>query len=374
MNRLFLTGGTGVIGSALVPLWLDSADTAIALLMRSKGRAGVRERLTELGRFWGLAPDDVRWSRIEIVEGDAALPRFGLNESRFQQLGRSITHIVHCAGAVKMTLPIAEARAHAVVPAAATLELADLSRASGRLQKVDIVSTVGVGGRTPGMIPERPLSDVSLFHNSYEQAKSEAEQLVFNRWSEIPVTVHRPSMVVGDSRTGRIISFQVFYHLCEFLSGKRTAGLMPVLEQATLDLVPVDYVARAIHWSSSNAAATGKVLHLSSGPQHAIRLPDLVGKVRSRARLAGQSLPKIRYVPLGAFRVLVPMLSLFAGRTVKRALSNLELFLAYLEEKQSFANTETRALLRASGITLPTPSQYLDVVLDYYEHTRGAAV
>jgi thioester reductase-like protein len=375
MMRVFLTGATGVIGSALVPLWLESPSTSVALLMRRKHGAGVRERLADLGRFWGLSQDDVRWSQIEIVEGDAAIPRFGLDESLFHSLGRSVTHIVHCAGAVKMTLPIEQARAHAVVPARAAMELAELCRGSGQLQKVEIISTVGVGGRTSGQIPERPMPDVKRFHNTYEEAKAEAERIVLERWSELPVTIHRPSMVVGDSRTGRIIHFQVFYHLCEFLSGKRTSGFMPKLADAALDLVPVDYVASAIHWSASNPATGGRVLHLSSGPDQAVRLPQLVDMIRSRASTEGASLPRLRYLSLSVFRHVVPVLGFFAGDAVKRALGNLDLFLAYLEEQQSFGSTETQRLLSQAGIVLPHPTQYLDVVLDYYQQLiRGVAV
>ncbi len=371
MTRVFLTGATGAIGSALAPLWLDAPGASVALLMRRKDGTGVRDRLARLGRFWGFSENDARWSQIEIVEGDAAVPRFGLDEARFRSLGRSVTHIVHCAGAVKMTLPIEEARAHAVIPARAAMELAQLSQASGLLQKVEIVSTVGVGGRTPGAIPEQPMTDVKRFHNTYEEAKAEAERVVFEQWSELPVTIHRPSMVVGDSGTGRIVHFQVFYHLCEFLSGKRTAGFMPSLAGAILDLVPVDYVARAIHWSSLNPAATGKILHLASGAEDAVLLVDLVERLRSRASRAGARLPKVRYVPLGAFRTFIPILGLLSAASIKRALGNLDLFLAYLEEKQSFANVGTRALLERSGMVLPKPLQYLDLVLDYYDSERS---
>ncbi len=91
---------------------------------------------------------------------------------------------------------------------------------------------------------------------------------------------------------------------------------------------------------------------------------------RSRAAAAGQKLPKLRPLPLGAFRVAVPVLGLLASEKVKRALSNLELFLAYLDELQTFANTSTAALLEPAGIRVPRPSEYLDAVLSYYQQRR----
>ncbi|MCC6531306.1 MAG: SDR family oxidoreductase [Burkholderiales bacterium] len=370
MKSVFLTGATGAIGSALVPLYLNEPDTAVKLLLRAKRGRAVAERLAALGEFWDMRGDDPRWARVEAIVGDAALPRFGMEDGVYERLSRSTSHIVHCAGAVKMTLPLEEARAHAVVPAQAALELAERNRDAGVLQKVELVSTVGVGGRTPGLVPERPMPEVARFHNTYEAAKAEAEQIVFARWNDLPITIHRPSMVVGDSSSGKIIHFQVFYHLCEFLSGQRTSGLMPSLAGATLDVIPVDYVARAIHWSSLTPVAAGRILHLCSGPQAAVRLPDLVTLIRSRAAAAGQKLPKLRPLPLGAFRVAVPVLGLLASEKVKRALSNLELFLAYLDELQTFANTSTAALLEPAGIRVPRPSEYLDAVLSYYQQRR----
>lgn len=372
MKRVFLTGATGAIGSVLAECYVKEPDTELFLLLRPKKGLGMIERLRELGEFWGLHEDDPAWQRIKPVAGDAALPRFGIAPPLYEELSRTTTHIIHCAGAVKMTLPMDEARAHAVVPAQATIELGQKNQAAGVLQKIEFVSTVGVGGRTPGLIPERPMPEVKAFHNTYEAAKSEAERIVFEHWKNLPITVHRPSMVVGDSVSGRIIHFQVFYHLCEFLSGKRTFGLMPALKGATLDTVPVDFVARAMHWSSKTPEIAGRILHLCSGPDQAVSLLRLVPKIRERATNHGARLPKVRYLPLAAFRLAVPVLGLLSNAKAKRALINLELFLAYLDELQTFADTETRAVLGKQGIAVPESDAYLDRVLDYYQERSSA--
>jgi thioester reductase-like protein len=82
------------------------------------------------------------------------------------------------------------------------------------LKKFEYISTVGVGGKMNGPLPEKRLTIPREFHNTYESSKAAAEDLV---WAAaeggLPVTVHRPSMVVGDSRTGRVRGFQIFYHL-----------------------------------------------------------------------------------------------------------------------------------------------------------------
>ncbi len=151
-----------------------------------------------------------------------------------------------------MNLELEVARQHALGSAKNIVELALACEASGSLQKIEYVSTVGVAGRMPGILPESWITQPREFHNTYEQAKAEAEDYLREQIEQhnLPVTVHRPSMVVGDSKTGKIIHFQVFYYLCEFIAGRRTLGILPYFGDAVVDTVPVDYVAQVIKWSS----------------------------------------------------------------------------------------------------------------------------
>ena len=88
-----------------------------------------------------------------------------------------------------------------------------------------------------GLIREVPLAEPRQFHNTYEAAKAEAESFVWERLSGgLPGTIHRPSMIVGDSKTGKNIRFQVFYYLADFLAGLRTLGVVP----DTRDVVRLD--------------------------------------------------------------------------------------------------------------------------------------
>ncbi|MDS4013407.1 MAG: SDR family oxidoreductase [Candidatus Accumulibacter sp.] len=365
MRDYFITGASGAIGSALVPILLSDASNRVSLLLRARSPTELNERLDSLCSFWQIdARDAALRGRLKGLRGDVTLAAFGLAQEDYRELCASTSHIVHSAGNVRMNLPIEQARLSAVSAAQNILALA---HAAGRLEKIEFVSTVGVGGRTHGELPEEWLSGRRVFHNTYEQAKAEAEDVVRLEVDHgMPLTVHRPSMVVGDSTSGRIIHFQVFYHLCEFLSGRRTLGLSPDFGHARLDIVPADYVARCIAWSSTTTATSGKILHACSGPTSALLLAPLRERVRQTFASAGRRVPPLITLPASAFSALVRALAIFLPSDAKRAIRTLPVFLEYLATDQSFANRQTLALTSSAGLALPSPECYLDRVLGYY--------
>jgi thioester reductase-like protein len=370
MKTYFVTGATGAIGSALIPILLQDARCSVRILLRAKSAEDLATRLECLFSFWQIEPTDVTTrSRVEALHGDVSLPKFALDDTAYQSLCRECTHIVHSAGNVRMNLPIEQAR-HSSVDSAQNI--IDFAQHCPRLEKVEFVSTVGVGGRTNGTVPEDWILTTRGFHNTYEQAKAEAEDTIQGALERgLPLTVHRPSMVVGDTRSGRIIHFQIFYHLCEFLCGRRTLGLAPGFGVARLDIVPADYVAKAIAWSSTTTATTGRIIHSCSGPEMALPLEPLRENVRRAFRSAGRRLPPVINLPTGVFRALLNGVSVFMPAETRRAIKTLPVFLDYLATEQTFANSRTQALLSAAGLGLPAPSTYLDKVLNYYlENSR----
>lgn len=366
MKSVLVTGATGTIGSALVPRLLVEPSTQLDLLIRSKGQADLERRLAEMLQYWNIPPGDPRALRIRVIEGDISLPNFGLSAAELSRLVSQTTHIIHSAASVKLNMSLEQARATAVLPTRTVLSLARQCQQAGQLRKVDLVSTVGVWGRTPGHMPERPLPEVKEFHNTYEAAKAEAEQVIWSEGVGLPITVHRPSMVVGERQSGRVIHFQVFYHLCEFLSGARTFGIMPKLGLTQLDTIPVDWVADAICWSSAQPKTAGRIFHLCSGPDHAIALTRLQAHVRELFRVRGRKAPRLITVDRQLLERLVPWIGALAGAKTRRALRGLSPVLAYLAESQGFSNAETAQTFGDAGLPVPGVDQYLDAVLGYY--------
>lgn len=338
------------------------------MLVRAESEAALGDRITELLRFWGWEPGGEMARRVRGHRGDAALPRFGLPEAEYAELAASCTHIIHSAGTVRMNLSIEDARHSAVDSAHEILTLGRLLATNGRLRKIEYVSTVGVAGKRVGNLPEAWLDELPAFHNTYEQAKAESEALVRDAVlkERLPVTVHRPSMVIGDSRTGRIIHFQIFYFLCEFLSGRRTMGLYPDFGEVRLDTIPVDCVAEAIVAASRDPDTAGKIFHLSSGPEMAPRLEDVKTTVRKVFADRGISVPRGIDMPIKWYAGLARVLARMAPPQQRKVLATLPIYLDYLADRQGFDNRAFLAWQERRERPLPRWQDYLPLVLGYY--------
>jgi thioester reductase-like protein len=369
MSCVLVTGATGVIGSEIVPRLLELSDNEVVILLRARSPEHLRRRMNELFEYWRpVVREDVLRLRVRAVAGDVGRSRLGVIESaEYGQLCSEVSHIVHCAGNVRLNQSMDEARRNAVAAVDHVLEFARACGAGGQLQKIDVVTTIGVAGRMRGLVAERRITEDRSFHNTYEAAKAEAEEVVFRAIDEsLPVTIHRPSMVVGNSQTGRVKQFQVFYYLCEFLSGFKTCGFMVDLDNAALDIVPVDYVAEAICLASRDTATAGRVFHLCAGTDHSLRLNDLAARLRVLAAHQGLRTFRPKVLPRRWFELLLRMTSEVTWGRVHRSLQTLPYFLEYLDTHQMFDVVETTAYLEPLGCRVPQPHTYLRQILCPY--------
>jgi nucleoside-diphosphate-sugar epimerase len=180
-------------------------------------------------------------------------------------------------------------------------------------------------------------------------------------------------MVVGDSRTGKIIHFQVFYHLCELFAGLKTWGVVPQTGNFRLDVIPSDYVARGLYLASSRPEAAGRIFHLCSGPEYAPRLADMLPAIHRAFRARGRELPRLRHISPAWMRTLAPLIALCMPPKTRRLFQGLPFLLAYLDEEPVFDNTKSREFFEGLGLWVPPVNQYLGKVLDYYCTARDRA-
>ncbi len=371
LNTVLLTGATGVVGSALLPLLLNEGGTRVCLLIRAGSAQHLRERVDGVLSYLEMNPgsgDD----RLLAFRGDVGKSRLGLDKDDYDRLSGEITHIIHAAGNVKLNQTMEEARRSAVEPARQIVQFARACQHAGNLRKLEFVSTVGVAGSTQGLVPEHPFTEPRRFRNTYEAAKAEAEEFLYGQMQDLPVTIHRPSMVVGDSQSGKTIHYQVFYYLTEFLVGLTTRGVVPRLGKVRLDIIPADHVARALHISMTRSDAAGKIFHLCSGPDHACLLDELRLRLRGIFRRHDEWLPHLYTVSPPMMRRLLPLLKWVVSEDNRRALRMLPYFLDYVDDEQIFDNSVSRAFFAPSGLEVPQVDTYLEKIVASFLGWRKA--
>jgi thioester reductase-like protein len=155
-----------------------------------------------------------------------------------------------------------------------TAGVLELARATG-LRHFHHVSTAYVCGLREGVIREDELDVGQAFGNDYERSKVEAEKLVRSAGFLDTVTVHRPSIIVGDSTTGWTSTYHGFFaglHLGHTLLTRVAMGstsspallrLLDISPTDTKNFVPVDWVAAVIAGVVQTPAARGATYHLT---------------------------------------------------------------------------------------------------------------
>ncbi len=253
-------------------------------------------------------------------------------------------------------MPLDEARAINLDGTRRMLEFAEAARESGGLRRYAHVSTAYVAGNHSGPFAESDLGVGQAFNNSYEQSKFEAEQLVRSH-ADLPSTILRPSIVVGDRRSGWTSAFNVLYWpLRAFARGLFTA--VPAIPSAPVDVVSVDFVADAIHALAEAEGGVGETYHLTAGPD--------ASTIAEIALLAShyfrRPLPKV--VPPAEFSTAgcsaAEASALNAGRE----------YFPYFATPTVFEQQATAAQLAPLGISVSPLRDYMDRLLDFATRSR----
>jgi thioester reductase-like protein len=347
---VFLTGVTGFIGRSLLRKWLDSGDGFFRLLIRGKHDQSPQQRIGQVLADLYPGADETRFlERIEIVEGDVSVDRFGLNDSEYGRLTENISHIIHCAAAARFDLELEQARRTNVV---GTANILDLAAECSRLQKIDYIGTAYVAGRRKGVITEDELDEGQEHNNTYERSKLEAEKLVRERMPELPITIYRPSIVIGDSKTGHVSGYSAFYRVLRaYVLGQ--LKMLPGHPSCPLDLVPVDYTADATYLISADDANRGKCFHLTAGLDNLTTLEE----IRDLAsRHFGRE--KFTIVPPGEFMASLERAGGSVSEEERKLIDELSIYLPYLTGELRFDNANTLMALSGTDLAVPRVADY----------------
>lgn len=360
-GRVLVTGGAGFLGSHFAVALLR-AGHPVTLLVRSSKDLSARDRVARIADWFGLDGEARR--RLAVAEGDILDPGWGAGAGAGDLSG--VDEIVHCASSTSF----AERRR----PEVEAANIEGLGRVldfavRGRCSVLHHVSTAYAAGKRTGVCKEDWIEG-GEFTNVYEETKARGEILARDacRGEGIRLNVYRPTIVYGDSRTGRTLRFNALYYPVKaavrlrdiYLADIRERGgakaaelgirlaeggrlVMPlriaVGREGGLNLVPVDHCVDAF-MALFEESLDGGIYHIANPGTTGIE--DLVGYARRYFGLEG-----IEACGTEAF-----------GARPKNALealyeAYLDAYRPYMQDPRVFDGANAAPILRMRGLACP---------------------
>jgi len=355
----FVTGATGFIGRHLVEELLRRREGDVHVLVRE----GSRDKLDALLARWPHG------ERVKPVIGDLQQPRLGLDDAAVDALRGTVDHVFHLAAIYDMTAPEELNERLNIAGTRNAVELANALEA-GHLHHV---SSVAITGHYKGLFREDMFDEGQELPSPYHRTKFESERVV-REHATVPWRVYRPSIVIGHSQTGEMDKIDGPYYFFKLIQKTRHAlpEWFPLVgpELGWTNLVPVDFVARAMdhiahepdldgqafHLMAPKSQRSGEVINVFAKAAHA---PQLAIRIDKRLT---DALPK----GVGSLVMSLPAL-----KNVRRAiLADLGLpeeILEHVGFTAQFDTRDTERALRGTGIEVPPLDTYADRIWDFWE-------
>jgi len=251
-----MTGFPGFIAERLAAK-LAAADREFYLLVQPQFVEAAQERVQRIAETKQIPLED-----FALIEGDITRNDLGIDAEDTETLLGRVTDVFHLAAIYDLAVPRDAAFA---VNVEGTRNVNRFVARCRSLTRYNYVSTCYVAGKRTGRIAETELEHEAGFRNFYEETKYRAELEVEKFKTECPTAIFRPSVVVGDSKTGETAKYDGIYYLIHYL--RKAQSLLRLVnvgnDQVRLNLVPVDFVVDAIDALAFDERATGKTLAIA---------------------------------------------------------------------------------------------------------------
>jgi len=330
---IFLTGSTGYLGSYLAAGIFSGYPDRLNLLVRAKTEQEARERLWQSLQLHLGFPEFLEYlnTRVRIFRGDLTTERFGLPADEYQALVDTTDSVLHCAASLNRK----SEKQCLNVNLRGGLEVLQLGRRAqdrNGLRRYSLVSTVAVAGKRQN---EVVTEDASIDWNRsdydpYARTKKFSEHMVHQLLPDVPHTIFRPAIVMGDSSKPETTQFdmvQAFAMLARM-------AVLPLRPDDRVDIVPANYVGAAIVKIHLLEKPAYGIYHLSAGKgsQTYKEITDAL------AEKGGWSKPSYQPWLGGPFSKTVNWLA-FRGGAVGYGASLLKVFWPYLDWNTVFDNS-----------------------------------
>src|SRR4051812_5920077 len=301
--------------------------------------------------------------RVEILEGDISDRRLGLGDEQLERLRAEATIAYHLAAIYDLAVPLETAQR---VNVDGTGNVLDLCADCEKLERLNYVSTAYVAGDRTGVVYEHELVFGQDFKNHYESTKFQAEAWVRNAMDKVPVTIYRPAIVVGDSKTGETQKFDGPYYMLRTIArSMKMGGRIPQFgaSSAPFNVVPVDFVVDALSAAAADPAAVGETLHLVD--------PDPITALELMSTLSREYAGKEPSYKLPSKAVELSLRT----KTVRRAFSGAPPeSIVYLNHPVRFDTRRASDLLARHGLHCPRFEEYVGPVVSFFkEHEEDPA-
>jgi thioester reductase-like protein len=345
-KTVFITGFPGFIAGRLVKR-LAEEGARFLLLVQPAFLTRARVEVERVAKETGAALDSFR-----LIEGDITKEDLGICAADSEVARRETSIIFHLAAIYDLAVQREVAMR---VNVEGTRNVNSFAKTIENLRCYHYVSTCYVSGKRTGLVRESELRHEAGFRNHYEETKYLAELEVDALKSELPVTIHRPAVVCGDSRTGETAKYDGIYYLIHYL--RMWPGALTLVNigsrEARLNLVPVDFVVEAMVALARDNRAVGATVQLADPA--APDTHELFDQI-SRA-LSGRD--SVATIPAGMVRriLMLPFSPAITGLPHSAV--------PYFFLDQTYGTTHARELLEPHGIHCPKFSEYASGLVDF---------
>ena len=350
----FFTGFPGFISNQLIREMKkqdELFDKLVAIVLPSEWHKAVNERLNILKEL------NLKEEQFILIEGDITKPGLNINQKENSFKKEEITHFFHLAAIYNLAVPKNIAY---LVNVEGTHNVNKYVLELPNVKRYTYFSTAYVAGRREGKLYEHQLIRPDHFKNYYEETKFEAEVLVREIMDKVPVTVIRPGIVTGNTRTGETIKFDGPYFILNFLDRISFLPIIPNITKSNcvINLVPVDYIIKATAFLTLSPKGVGKTYHLTDPNPYTV---SVIYKLLSTEYNGKRP---IGYLPFGfTKRVLsIKPLRKFLGVELES--------LDYFTWKGEFDCTQAQVDLSEGGITCPDFKEAVLPMIEFYRANK----